>query len=48
VTIHEESLALGFVLGAVVTIVVDRFVLVPLAKLMERAERRWHGRLRTR
>lgn len=46
--IHEESLALGFILGAVVTIVVDRFVLVPLAKLMERAERRWNGRSRAR
>jgi hypothetical protein len=47
-TIHGDSLLLGILIGSVATLAVDRFVLLPLANLLERVERRWHGRLRAR
>lgn len=37
-----------FILGVAVGVLCDRFLLAPLAVLMERVERRWHGRLRAR
>lgn len=46
--IHGESVLLGIGLGVVLTIAVDRYVLVPAANWLERVERRWHGRLRAR
>lgn len=42
--IHVESLVLGVAVG----VLCDRFLLAPMAVLMERVERRWHGRLRAR
>lgn len=47
-SIHVESLVLGIGLGVLLTIAVDRYILVPAANWLERLERRWHGRLRAR
>jgi len=47
-TIHPDSFVLGILVGAVIALAVDRYVLVPVAVWLERMERRWHGRFRTR
>ena len=42
------SFVLGLIVGVVVTVMVDRYILSPLASFLERMERRWNGRLRPR
>lgn len=46
--IHVESLVVGVGIGVLLAVAVDRYVLIPAANLLERLERRWHGRLRAR
>lgn len=48
IAIHVESVLLGICAGVLLTVAVDRYVLVPAANWLERMERRWHGRFRTR
>lgn len=45
---HVDTIVAVFVLGVAVGVLCDRFLLAPMAVLMEYVERRWHGRLRAR
>lgn len=51
-TFHPDSVMVGFIMGALSVVVVDRFILTPVAGFLARVEQVMHrwldGRLRPR
>lgn len=45
---HVDVFLTGAIFGLVLGLVVDRWILIPVATWLERVERRWNGRPRPR